>query len=218
MSQAYMSHHASSECLGIHRHSHAQAALVLQGSYQEASADGRFHCEPGMLTIHPQWHQHLDDFGGTGAVVLNLPLSGVDSYSVFRVKDVEALARLARHCPQQAALAACEEAAAVSPIAPAGWLVKFTALLAGDSSAEIAQLAATCGVSTGHAIRACKRWFGVSPAALRRERRLQHAIILLRTGATPAEAAYDTGFSDQPHLTRLLKRATGLTPAGFGHT
>ena len=31
--------------------------------------------------------------------------------------------------------------------------------------------------------------------------------------ATPAAVAMGTGFSDQPHLTRLLKRATGLTPA-----
>jgi AraC-like DNA-binding protein len=167
----------------------------------------------GVLTIHPQWHQHVDQFGSTGAVVLNLPLPFADGYRLLRVSDIESLVKLAQNCPMMAAQAAWEEARAVDPIAPANWLAQMIALLAADCGTDISRLAARCGVSTEHAIRACKRWFGLSPAALRRERRLQRAIALLKAGAAPAEVAFDTGFSDQPHLTRLLKRATGLTPA-----
>jgi AraC-like DNA-binding protein len=47
---------------------------------------------------------------------------------------------------------------------------------------------------------------------MRRELRLQRAIKNLQSGAKPAQVAAEMGFSDQPHLTRLLKRATGLTP------
>jgi len=70
-------------------------------------------------------------------------------------------------------------------------------------------------VSAEHASRACRRWFGVGPAELRRESRLRQAIGLLEAGASPSEAAIDSGFSDQPHLTRLLKRATGHTPGSL---
>ena len=166
-----------------------------------------------MLTIHPQWHQHADDFGDNGALVLNFPALSADSFRSFKVVDARSLLSLARRCPFEAACAAAEEADTVDPIAPADWLVRLTAMLTANDDVDIAQIAARCGVSAEHAARACKRWFGLSPGALRRERRLHHAISLLKAGASPAEVAAATGFSDQPHLTRLLKRATGLTPA-----
>jgi AraC-like DNA-binding protein len=205
--------HAPLEQMDIHRHAEAYASLVLDGSYDEISSDGRFYCVPGVLTIHPQWHQHADIFGDSGATVLNLPAPGADCFCSFKVVDASSILQLAHQCPVEAACAVSEEAAAVEPLAPADWLVKLTALLSSDGQTDISCLAARCGVSAEHAIRACKRWFGISPAALRREKRLQVAISLLKSGAAPAEVAFATGFSDQPHLTRLLKRATGLTPA-----
>ncbi len=212
MSMAYETSHSAEECLPSHRHNEAYAALVLDGDYDEISVEGRFSCVPGVLTIHPPWHQHADEFGKSGAVVLNLPVPYSDGLCSMKVTDAEAIARIARRCPVEASYAAMEEAEAVNPIAPAPWLVTLVTMLATNSSAGIADIAGQCGVSTEHAIRSCKRWFGQSPGALRREMRLQSAILLLKSGAKPASVAADTGFSDQPHLTRLLKSATGLTP------
>jgi AraC family transcriptional regulator len=49
-----------------------------------------------------------------------------------------------------------------------------------------------------------------------RELRLEAAQAELAQGARPlAEVALRAGFSDQSHLTRALKRATGLTPARY---
>lgn len=213
MFAAYESSHVSGEQIARHRHSEAYAALVLDGEYDELSADGRYSCTRGILTIHPSWHQHADEIGKSGATILNWPMSHVDGLRSVRVTDIDALERLARSCPIKAANAAIEEAELVDPISPAPWLESLTALLATGSTAEIKDLAAVCGVSTEHATRACKKWFGSSPGALRRELRMQCAITKLQGGARPADVAADMGFSDQPHMTRLLKRATGLTPA-----
>jgi AraC-like DNA-binding protein len=109
--------------------------------------------------------------------------------------------------------AALEEAATFQPVAPARWLAQLAALLAEDGGCDIGQLAARCGVTAKHASRACKRWFGEPPVRLRQEGRPRRAIALLLDGASPVEAALDAGFSDQPHLARLLKQATGFTPA-----
>jgi AraC-like DNA-binding protein len=209
---AYKSSHISDERIAAHRHSEAYAALVLDGEYDELSADGRYPCSRGILTIHPAWHQHSDEIGKSGATILNWPMNYSDGLCSVKIVDVEAITRLARRCPIEATNAALEEAELINPISPAPWLVSLTALLASESSAEITDLAAACGVSNEHAIRACKKWFGTSPGALRRELRLQRAIKKLQSGAKPAQVAADMGFSDQPHLTRLLKRATGLTP------
>lgn len=212
MFAAYETTHVSNEVIAHHRHERAYAALVLDGEYVELSADGRYSCTRGTLTIHPSWHQHADMVGKSGATILNWPIKHVDGLRSVRVVDVEGFIRLARRCPIKAESGALEEAELVDPISPAKWLISLTRLLASDSQAEISELAAACGVSTEHAVRACKKWFGSSPGALRRELRLQRAIKQLQEGEKPARVAADVGFSDQPHLTRLLKRATGLTP------
>ncbi len=188
---------------------------MLDGTYTEASLDGRFECLPGVLTVHPPWHTHANEFGRGGAVVLNIPLPVADGLVSVVVPDAEALADLARRCPVEAGRAALEEAEPHTPTAPAGWLSGLVASLCEERGEEIASLARRCGVSPEHASRACKKWFGMGPSALRREGRLRRAMSLLEHGASPSVAAVEAGFSDQPHLTRLLKRATGLTPARF---
>lgn len=217
MNHPHRSVHEKSGQLSMHRHREPYAALVLEGSHVEMSPDGRFTCVPGVLMVHPAWHAHANEFGADGAVVLNLPAPGADGVSAVSVPDPQGIEILARKNPLKAALAAMEEVDSLPPVSPATWLARLVNLLARDPHAPIADLAKRCGVSAEHASRACKRWFGLGPASLRRERRLQHAMDLLHAGASPVEAALGAGFSDQPHLTRLLKAATGITPARLAH-
>ena len=215
MQRVFESTHDPSMQMSAHRHRHSYAALVLDGAYAEASLDGRFLCSSGVLTVHPPWHMHANEFGSGGAVVLNLPMPVTDALVSVRIPDPEALANLAHKCPVNAGHAALEEAECHLPEAPASWLCRLVRLLSIESEDDIAALAHRCGVSPEHASRACRRWFGMSPSELRREGRLQRAIALLKEGASPSDAAMTAGFCDQPHLTRLLKRATGLTPGKF---
>ena len=55
--------HDASDVLRTHRHGGAYAALVLDGSHVEASADGPIECTPGTLVLHPRWHAHGNRFG-----------------------------------------------------------------------------------------------------------------------------------------------------------
>jgi len=199
----------------FHRHAESYTSLVLDGGYEEMSADGRFSCTAGTLMIHPAWHAHGDEFGRYGAVIINLPSPLADGLRAIRVADPAALEKLARCNPAQAAEAAREEAELFPPVAPSRWLVQLTRLLVTCPEMPVDHLARQCGVSAEHAARTCKRWFGLGPVQLRKERRLQLAITMLREGVSASEAASAAGFSDQPHLTRLLKRATGHTPARF---
>ena len=78
------------------------------------------------------------------------------------------------------------------------------------------------GVQAFERISGLDRWtlarrfreaFGTSPSRFRTMRRLDRARRLAREGRPLAEAALDAGFADQSHLTRMFKRAYGLTPA-----
>ncbi|WP_202917825.1 AraC family ligand binding domain-containing protein [Streptomyces taklimakanensis] len=57
--------------------------------------------------------------------------------------------------------------------------------------------------------------FGTSPTRFRTMRQLDLARRAMREGRSPAEAAAVAGFADQSHLTRMFKRAYGLTPAAW---
>lgn len=53
---------------------------------------------------------------------------------------------------------------------------------------------------------------GLSQNDIRQIRRAQHTEALLRQGVSIADAVYQAGYFDQPHLTRSLKQWVGHTP------
>ena len=61
--------------------------------------------------------------------------------------------------------------------------------------------------------RRVARATGLSRGATRRIRRAERAVALLSAGVAPSEVARRTGYADQPHLTRSLRRLVGQTPA-----
>ena len=78
-------------------------------------------------------------------------------------------------------------------------------------------LARLSGVSRYHFIREFRNAFGLPPHAFLNQVRLQQARKLLLAGHKAAEAAGDSGFYDQSRLTRLFKRAYGLSPAQYAN-
>jgi AraC-like DNA-binding protein len=58
--------------------------------------------------------------------------------------------------------------------------------------------------------------FGTSPSRFRTMRQLDQARRMIRCGLPLAEAALEAGFADQSHMSRMFKRAYGLTPAKWG--
>ncbi len=80
------------------------------------------------------------------------------------------------------------------------------------------ELTDVTGVSKYRLVRLCTMHYGLPPHKLHMRLRLDHARELLRRGVGIAEAAYETGFHDQPHLTRMFAQAYGVTPAVYRST
>jgi hypothetical protein len=72
------------------------------------------------------------------------------------------------------------------------------------------------GKQSAHSSRTAQRHFtsttGMSRKSLEQIERAQHAVSLLQKGKRPADAAADSGYSDQPHLTKSLKKIMGVSP------
>jgi AraC family transcriptional regulator len=79
---------------------------------------------------------------------------------------------------------------------------------------EVAELAALAGRSSFHFSRVFVRSVGMTPHRYVVHLRLQAAIEQLRKGREGlAEIAADTGFADQSHLSRWVRRVHGVTPS-----
>jgi AraC family transcriptional regulator len=81
---------------------------------------------------------------------------------------------------------------------------------------RIGDLAALAGLSRFHFARVFRATVGTTPHRYVLERRLERARRLLKTTATAVrDIAVATGFADQSHLTRLVKRRFGVTPGAL---
>lgn len=79
-------------------------------------------------------------------------------------------------------------------------------------------LCARSGYSPGHLIRAFKQHFGLTPHAYLVNRRVQLGQKELKGGASIADAALSTGFSDQSHFQKTFKRLVAATPNQYRST
>ncbi len=73
-------------------------------------------------------------------------------------------------------------------------------------------------LSTRSLERRVARATGLSRGAMGRIRRAERAVDLLSRGVPASEVAHRTGYADQPHLTRSLRRFVGQTPSQIGNS
>ena len=84
------------------------------------------------------------------------------------------------------------------------------------SPVSLEELSRQAGLSGFRLNRLFSSHVGLPPHAYQVMLRVEAARALIGAGRTPAEAALETGFSDQSHLTRHFRRVTGLTPGAYG--
>jgi AraC-like DNA-binding protein len=86
-------------------------------------------------------------------------------------------------------------------------------LLARDPVVESALQGQLRDVSIRTARRHFLRTTGLTQSTIHQIERARYAAILLQEGKSILDTVYEAGYSDQPHLTKSLKRFIGKTPA-----
>ncbi len=79
----------------------------------------------------------------------------------------------------------------------------------------LAQLSRLSGLSLHRFVTVFRSQVGIPPHRFVCRTRITQALALLRQGVSPAAVAADTGFYDQSHLSRHVKRACGTTPGSY---
>jgi transcriptional regulator GlxA family with amidase domain len=81
---------------------------------------------------------------------------------------------------------------------------------------SVGSLALRAGLSRPHFTRRVRRLTGLSPYHMVLGSRVEAVKHMLERGmGTLSEVAYETGFVDQSHLTRVFRRFTGNTPGAY---
>ncbi len=84
-----------------------------------------------------------------------------------------------------------------------------------DERVSLAELSAEAGLSRFELVRRFRDQSGVTPHAYQINLRVQEARRRLAAGVPPAEVAAACAFADQPHLSRVFKRAVGVSPGRY---
>jgi AraC-like DNA-binding protein len=88
-------------------------------------------------------------------------------------------------------------------------------LIAADPARRhpLDELERVAGLDRWTLARRFRAAFGTSPRRFRTMRQLDRVRELMRCGISLADAAQEAGFADQSHMTRMFKRAYGLSPS-----
>jgi len=84
-----------------------------------------------------------------------------------------------------------------------------------DRRVSLAELSQVAGLSRFELVRRFREQTDITPHAFQTNLRIAQARRLLSAGVSPAEVAAECGFADQPHLSRVFKRAVGVSPARY---
>jgi len=207
-----MRHYSGRSRLPRHRHLGAYAAVVLAGEYVEAGDRGRHRLAAGKVVFHRPFEAHQDEFGRTGAIVLDLPLALCPVFSTGELDAVDAVVRLAERDLRAAADLLLEEVRPAEA-ALADWPDALAGVLTSRPETSLTAWAEQHGLTPQSVSRGFRQTYGTTAKRFRAEHRAQRAVHALPewTG-TLAGLAAELGFVDQAHLTRAVVSLTGCSP------
>jgi AraC-like DNA-binding protein len=196
----------------------AYATVVLAGTFEESGYSGRIRATAGDVLIHPEMDCHGNRmvFAGVKLIRLNwTDTSGVGAF--YHFDEVDELARTAERDVIQATLMLerlLREKCLPSRGQKNDWPDLLLEDLAQNTTTEISGWAEVNGLARETVSRGFVAAYGVAPSVLRAELRARAAWLRITRGSEClCRIAAETGFADQAHMTRWIRRLTGATPA-----
>lgn len=232
-----LAYYAPGSNMPMHWHEEAHFSVLLAGQARERSSHGEFESKPFLMELKPAGYRHANQFGPDGALLLSVTIrtEGTMPENALPVHQwrLRCGQRLRREWQFMARSIASFDDSLVDELeavtvdllsifldcdddrsqkVPPTWLIRAReAVIESDDS--VCSIARAAGVHRVHLARSFKYHFLQSITQCRRNVRLARAVrLLVRDAATTGAASLDAGFSDQPHLTRIMRQQLGITP------
>jgi len=210
----------SSFSLPRHRHLCAYATAVLAGSFEESGYVGRICATAGDVLVHPTLDCHGNQMISAGVKLIRLAWrEGSQIGGLYRLNNVDELARVSEKDLPGAALlleSSLQKDGRPSPGIKNDWPDLLLAALVTNLSTEIGVWAETNGLARETVSRGFTLAYGITPSVFRAEWRARSAWLRVAHGSDRlSQIALDTGFADQAHMTRWIRRITGRPPLAW---
>jgi AraC family transcriptional regulator len=228
-----------------HAHEHASFYVVLQGAYTEiygtrtvtpkpfglafhpANEVHRHHCRDGegrcfVVEVAPRWIERIREYSRIldepADLQRGLPAClAMRLYQEFR-QDDDAAPLAMEGLAVEILAEASRRPVRVSERRPPRWLDQAGELLHARFAEPLTleEIAGAVGVHPGHLASVFRRHHRCTIGEYLRRLRVEFVCGELAHSDTPlVDLALEAGFADQSHLTRILKRHTGMTPHRF---
>lgn len=232
-----LAHYGPDSRMPMHCHEEAHFSILLAGQARECTRSGDFESKPFLMELKPAGFWHANRFGPDGALLLSVTIRAdepmaenalpihqwrmrcgerlrdewrfiarsISSFEDSLVSDLETVT-----FDLLSTFLDCDKGQAQKR--PPSWLIRAReAVIESDKS--VSAIAKEAGVHRVHLARSFKHHFLQSVTQCRRNVRLARAVrLLVRDAATAGNASLDAGFSDQPHMTRIMSQDIGITP------
>lgn len=210
----------SSFSLPRHRHLRAYATVVLEGSFEEAGYIGRLRASAGDVLVHPTLDCHANQIVSSGVKLIRLHWFNTDeAIGLHRLDEVDALARTAEKDVRDATILLKDALRKKQPYPPGkrnDWPDLLALALTRDCSIGIGAWAEANGLARETVSRGFAAAYGIAPGVFRAELRARSAWLQVTRRCDSLSAiAAETGFADQAHMTRWIRRVTGLPPGAW---
>lgn len=226
-----LAHYRSGGVQARHSHPFTQISFLISGELFERHPLSEWTPTGSAFGRKPAGLLHENRWGNEGVLILSVELYGGELEATeahgepgwSSMEPLSSLPELVRACMLSSA--ASREEAVWDLLAlrhrrsqPAGtpplWLTRAREAIRDDpSNAIIGQVARDAGVHRAHLSTTFRNYYGIPPSVFRRNVLVARAIneaVCARRSLT--RIAYDVGFSDQSHMSRLVRGAVGFSP------
>jgi AraC family transcriptional regulator len=210
-----------------HAHALPSLSLVVSGRIRESVGRSDACVPHGAICIKPEGVRHSDAYGPEGAMILSVSVEDPELWdrsfgserwhwsSPEPRRLAELLALFRRWSGGEDKGGALVELIALAQpqrprtgLAPK-WLREVRERLDEGSDATLGKLAVEAGVHPVYLSRAFAAWYRTSPSSYRLRRKASAAVALaLGGGMKAADVALESGFADQSHMCRSVRKST----------
>jgi AraC family transcriptional regulator len=232
------------ERMAPHWHPSTQVSMVLRGSVQEGVGGREEQGTVGAVVVKPAGIVHRNLFGPAPVRILSLNVEpaaeqagrwtaalqgwrwmegGPAGRALWRLlstarAEPEMGSRLLADCLWEVVDALAEDGTPRSPSRAPAWLRSVRDRLhdCAGAAPPVRELADAAGVHPVYLARAFRRAYGAPVTEYARRLRVRAAADRVASTDLPlVRIALEAGFADQAHLTRELRRETGLPPGAL---
>ena len=231
--------------ISVPKHSHelAHFQLLLDGSYRENCGGKEVASSPMTISWHRPGIIHKDEIGRSGGrffmieiqpraveqmkqfarvpedfYARNSPLVWLACRLYHEFKNWQCCSDLIAEGISLEMLAFAARKQVSGEKQPPVWLARVVEKLTGEFTENFSteELAIEAGVHPVHLAAVFRQFYHETMGEYVQKLRVAHASRLLVDREIPLiEIAYEAGFSDQSHFTRIFKRLVGVTPGAF---